>query len=459
MNARSSGVRTRVLLSVTALWLLAGTAEALAKPRTVAVFPFIPVDPPQAEQWVGEGVAESLMLGLAHVPTLVQIERQRVNKQPLPPARWDEASVTQTARALRADVALYGEARWVSGVLTLHPHYLEFRGERPERGALPAVSVAEGDLMAALRGLPVAYARALKVALGAADIARVERLAGPAASARAFEWYVRGRLAWYRGVQEGYEAAVDLLGRAVEMDPHFVAAQYTLGLVHQSLGNRWKAAAQFRASTQLDPTYPEPYKALGDLFLTAPRRLFDQAAEAYTKALEIRPFYADALAGLGDARAAKGDVDGAVAAYQQALAHNPANPRVHVSLGKIYYAEKSLYYEAVAAYKKGIDLDPLHAEARMGLAEVYEDKGLYQEAIEQYRKVVEMDARNTNALYNLALVYEKIDAREAITLWERYIQLAGSLPSEKDWVEVARLHLRKLKNQLEKDKDKDSRPR
>ncbi|PYO36211.1 MAG: hypothetical protein DMD86_05125, partial [Candidatus Rokuibacteriota bacterium] len=74
--------------------------------------------------------------------------------------------------------------------------------------------------------------------------------------------------------------------------PQFVVAQHALGVVHQSLGNRWKAAAQFRASTQLDPTYPEPYKALGDLFLTAPRRLFDQAVEAYAKALEIRPFYA-----------------------------------------------------------------------------------------------------------------------------------------------------------------------
>jgi tetratricopeptide (TPR) repeat protein len=86
----------------------------------------------------------------------------------------------------------------------------------------------------------------------------------------------------------------------------------------------------------------------------------------------------------------------------------------------------------------------------MGLAEVYEDKGLYQDAIIEYRKVVEQDTRHTGALYNLALVYEKVDAREAITLWERYIQLAGSQPTEKDWVDVARLHLRKLKNQIEK---------
>ena len=152
--------------------------------------------------------------------------------------------------------------------------------------------------------------------------------------------------------------------------------------------------------------------------------------------------------GLGDARAAKGEVDGAVAAYQKALLYNPSNPRVYMSLGKIYYSEKGLYYESVNAYKKAIDLDPQSVEARMGLGEVYEDKGLYREAIDEYKKVMELDAKHTGALYNLALVYEKVDPKESMVQWERYIALASQLPSEKDWVDVARQHLRKLKGQV-----------
>jgi superkiller protein 3 len=193
---------------------------------------------------------------------------------------------------------------------------------------------------------------------------------------------------------------------------------------------------------------PEPLKALGDLFLAAPRRLFDQAIEAYTKAIELRPFYAEAHVGLGDAKAAKGDVDGAIGAYQKALVYNAMNPRVYQSLGKIYFTEKGLYYEAVNAYRKAIDLDPQAVEARMGLGEVYEDKGLWKEAIEEYRKVIDADSKHTGAMYNLAVVYEKVDPREAIAQWERYITLASQLPSEKDWVDVARQHLRKLRNQL-----------
>jgi tetratricopeptide (TPR) repeat protein len=327
---------------------------------------------------------------------------------------------------------------------------VEIKGDKGDRVVLDVVTVPDGALMDRLRGIPVAYLRALKLALSEGEIARVQKWASPTTSVRAFETFVLGRQAAYRGTQDGNETAIELLGKAVEVDPQFVVAQYTLGAVHQSLGNRWKAAAQFRASTQLDPAYPEPYKALGDLFLSAPRRLFDQAVEAYNKALEIRPFYADAYVGLGDAKAARGDVDGAVVAYQKALGFNPLNAKVHVSLGKLYYSEKGLYYESVQAYKKAIDLDATYLEARMGLAEVYEDKGLYQEAIGEYKKVVDSDAKNTGALYNLALVYEKVDPKEAIALWERYIELAGRVPTEKDWVDVAKLHLRKLKNQAEK---------
>ena len=84
----------------------------------------------------------------------------------------------------------------------------------------------------------------------------------------------------------------------------------------------------------------------------------------------------------------------------------------------------------------------------MGLGEVYEDKGLYKEAMEEYKKVIDIDGKHTGAMYNLALVYEKVDPKEAIAQWERYITLAAQLPSEKDWVDVARQHLKKLKSQV-----------
>ena len=440
--------RSRLALILAAVMLLAipGAAAAAVKPRVVLVVPF-DASTLDGDQWVGAAVAEVLRLGLAQHPAFVQIDRARVNSFGRTEA-WGEPVVVQAARALRADAALYGRVAREGTELVLQPRLLEIKGTAPETTSLDSVRVPDGDLLARLATLPVAYAKTLKIMPTEVEARRMEKAAQPTASLKAFELFARSQVALARGGQDANESAVDLLSRAIEADPNFVVAQYTLGTVHQALGNRWKAAAQYRASTQLDPTYPEPFKALGDLFLAAPRRLFDQAVEAYTKAIELRPFYADAHVGLGDARAAKGDVDGAVAAYQKALAYNAVNPKVHMSLGKIYYSEKGLYYESVQAYKRAIELDPQSVEARMGLGEVYEDKGLYKEAIEEYRKVIEADGKHTGAMYNLALVYEKVDPKEAVAQWERYIGLASQLPSEKDWVDVARQHLRKLKGQI-----------
>ena len=430
------------------LLVLAGAsgADAASKPRNVLILPFASVDLARDEQWIGEGIAQSLMLSLVHVPGLVQIERERIRALPQPEA-WDEAAAASAAKRVGADLALFGEVKRTGSDLIVQPRFLELHGDKVEGGALDTFAVADGQLLDRLRALPGAYLKAVRAPASDVELARAQKWAAPTTVVRAYELYVRGRHASYRGTQDASEAAVEFLSRAIEADPQFVAAQYALGVVHQNLGNRWKAAAQFRASAQLDPTYAEPYKALGDLYLTAPRRLFEEAIKAYAKAIELRPFYAEAHIGLGDALAAKGEIDPAVAAYQKGLEYNPMNAKVQVSLGKIYYSEKGLYYESVTAYKKAIDLDPGYLDARMGLAEVYEDKGLYKEAIDEYRKVVEADAKNSGALYNLALVYEKVDPKEAMSLWERYISLASTLPSEKDWVDVARLHLKKLKQQ------------
>jgi tetratricopeptide (TPR) repeat protein len=426
---------------------LAAPGQAAVKPRLVLVLPFDASGLASDDRWMGEGVAQIVSLGLGQHPAFNQLDPARLPTLGHTDA-WTLQQVQQTVRTVRADAAIFGEITRKGGELTVRPRLYEVKGAGGDTMALEPITIPDGELLARLGGLPVAYARTLKVPLTDAEAARIEKAARPTRSLKAFELFSLAQAATRQGGQEANERAADLLARAVETDANFVVAQYTLGTVHQALGNRWKAAAQFRASTQLDPNYPEPYKALGDAFMAQPRRLFDQAIEAYGKAIELRPFMADAHVGLGDAKAAKGDIDGAIVAYQKALGLNPVNPRVHMSLGKIYYSEKGLYFEAVNAYKKAIEFDPASVEARMGIGEVYEDKGLYKEAIEEYRKVIELDGKHTGAMYNLAVVYERVDPREALAQWERYIALASQLPSEKDWVDVARQHLRKLKSQI-----------
>ena len=437
-----------VVLGILAtLGLLVGSVSGAVKPRIIVVAPFSTETLDRDKQWMGEGVAQVLTLALAQHPVTVTVDSARLRPF-VKPEGWTEAVVIQAVKGTKADAALFGQIGRKGSDFVIQPRLLEMKAGGPDAVSLEPITLQESEFLARVAALPLTYTRTMRVSLSEAETTRMDRASRPTQSLRAFELFARGAMAAQRGGQDGSEAAVELFTKAIEADPTFAVGQYTLGMVHQQLNNRWKAAAQFRAAAQLDPGYPEPMKALGDLFLAAPRRLFDQAVEAYGKAIDLRPFYADAHVGLGDARAAKGEVDGAITAYQKALVFNPANPRVYMSLGKIYYSEKGLYYESVTAYKKAIELDGQSVEARMGLGEVYEDKGLYREAVDEYKKVIELESKHTGALYNLALVYEKVDPKEAIVHWEKYIALASQLPSEKDWVDVARQHLRKLKSQV-----------
>jgi tetratricopeptide (TPR) repeat protein len=414
------------------------------KPRAVLILPY---QGSERDPWLGEAIAETLLAAAQATPALLPIDRSRLSqaaRSGVPEGPADRAGLA-LGKAVRADLVFFGDyQRGEDGSVTITPRLVDVKtgqaqGLEPLRGEAGQLIDTQADLIRA-------YARALNLGLNADDLGKLVAAAKPTTNLVALEAFAKGRRLALRGTQEGNEGAAELLARAVEVDPTFALAHYHLGVVHLTLGNRWKAAAQFRAATQVDPNLPEPFKALGDLFLSSPRRLYDQAIEAYERAITVRPHFADAHVGLGDAKAAKGDNEGAIGHYQKALALDPLNARVHFALGKIYYNEKGLYYEAVGAYKKAIELDQYFLDARMGLGEIYEEKGLYKDAIAEYKKVIELEPRHTGANYNLALAYEKVDPREAIAQWERYIGLAATIATEKEWVDVARQHLKKLRD-------------
>ena len=171
---------------------------------------------------------------------------------------------------------------------------------------------------------------------------------------------------------------------------------------------------------------------------------YAQAIHAYAAALDLAPDYNEARLGLGDAQQAQGRIEAAIAEYERVLATEPESARGHYALGKIYYSEKGLYHEAVAEFQRAISLEPRLLEAHLSLGDLFSEKGLHQEAIDRYRCVLSIDPQHPGAAYGLALVYEQVDISKAVQQWERYIDLASTLPSEKDWVGIAKKHLQKL---------------
>jgi len=348
-----SALRALAAVILTAgLAALGSAAESDPKgtPRAIVIVPFDASGLASGDRWMGEAIAQTISQGLAQQPRLVQIERDRFSRS-VNPTVWSEADLIQAGQAVGAHAALYGRIGRKDSDLVLHPRLLDVK--RGQTTSLPAATFPDEELLTHLAALPVVYARTLQPALTDAASARIETAARPTASTRALELFSRGQTAIYDGQNE---RAVELLTRAAEADARFAVASYSLGLVHSSLGNRWKAATLFRAALQVDGRMPEPFKAIGDLYLSTPRNLFDQAIEAYSKAIELRPFYAEAYAGLGSAYTAKGDIDRALTAYRAAIALDPYDPLTHVRLGHSY-AAKGRCADAEKSYRQARELD------------------------------------------------------------------------------------------------------
>ena len=127
----------------------------------------------------------------------------------------------------------------------------------------------------------------------------------------------------------------------------------------------------------------------------------------------------------------------AIEAYKRAIECDPDFADAHCNLGSVYFNQDRLASSRIC-FERALVNDPNHVEANLNLATLLEEEGRYQMALRHYKVALESDPMYADAHVSLALVYEKIGLRrKARSHWRRYLQLepAGT------WVEIARRRL------------------
>jgi tetratricopeptide (TPR) repeat protein len=127
----------------------------------------------------------------------------------------------------------------------------------------------------------------------------------------------------------------------------------------------------------------------------------------------------------------------AIEAYKRALECDPDFADAHCNLGSVYFNQDRIASSRIC-FERALVIDPNHIEANLNLATLLEDEGRYQMALRHYKVAIAADPMYADAHVSLALVYEKIGLRrKARGHWRRYLQLepAGT------WVEIARQRL------------------
>jgi tetratricopeptide (TPR) repeat protein len=120
----------------------------------------------------------------------------------------------------------------------------------------------------------------------------------------------------------------------------------------------------------------EWYDLACDLEMTS----FDEAKDAYERALRIDPDHADAHVNLGRLLHEEGAPASAEEHYRAALAAEPQHETAAFNLG-VALEDLGRLDDAIAAYKRALVLDPSNADAHFNLAGIYERRGEKQSAI------------------------------------------------------------------------------
>lgn len=126
------------------------------------------------------------------------------------------------------------------------------------------------------------------------------------------------------------------------------------------------------------------------------KRVFDFPSD------ESGNIYAD----LGMDFFAKSDYKQAIAAFKKSLDLHPDNKKIFYNLGGAYFKEKQ-YQEAINAYLSAINADPDNESAHFELGLSYATLENYEEAAKSYQKAVELDPENDEIYYCLGVICDQ----------------------------------------------------
>jgi tetratricopeptide (TPR) repeat protein len=89
----------------------------------------------------------------------------------------------------------------------------------------------------------------------------------------------------------------------------------------------------------------------------------------------------------------------------RALALAPDSPEAHFSLGVFFYYGQRRYPEALAEFKRTLELQPNNALARQYCAWVCRRRGEWERSIADAQQAKQLDPRDANIPMNLGITY------------------------------------------------------
>jgi arylsulfatase A-like enzyme/cytochrome c-type biogenesis protein CcmH/NrfG len=209
-----------------------------------------------------------------------------------------------------------------------------------------------------------------------------------------------------------YEAAVRDLRSLEKRGALSAEDSVVLGDSLRLAGRTREAISVLEATARKNPRFAQPWLSLAAVFV-AQKRL-DEAAKAYSNALEIAPDQTEALRGLGDLALIRGDTAAADRRYGRILEIDPGDPGALSKLG-VVRVRQGRVEDGIALFRKAVEREPRNAETLLYLAGALTSSGHLSEAISYFERSIAAGPPSTMALNGLGLTRLQLGDRAGAT--------------------------------------------
>ncbi|HYL46707.1 MAG TPA: tetratricopeptide repeat protein, partial [Candidatus Limnocylindrales bacterium] len=191
---------------------------------------------------------------------------------------------------------------------------------------------------------------------------------------------------------------------------------------------RWdEAAAAYSRAIELYPRDPVLRSEFGDVRRKDER--FPEAIASYQEALRLSPHNLPAEMGLAAAFRAVRNLEEAQVVLERAIREHPSSSAPLALLGDIEI-ELQTYDAAIGHLRAALARDPANTETRNRLAAAYKAKGDPANALAQLNKVLARDPSNALAYFLRAEIYsDQNNGAKALPDAEKVLQLQPENPS------------------------------
>jgi TolB-like protein len=350
-------------------------------PDSIAVLPFTNQRGDANTDYLSDGITESLIANLAHVPQLKVRSRDAAFRY-----KGKDLDVRTIGNNLGVSVVVSGRVMVQGGTIEISTELTDVRDNTEIWGHRYAGK--SSNLISLQQQIAGDIAGRLRSQLSSSERQQVVRQGTQ--NAEAYELYLKGRYAWNNRTYSELEKAISYFNQAIAKDPGYALAYSGLADAYAVLPNYGgnqnedfpKSNTAARKALDLDPTLAHPHAVLGSNEIQFDWDFAGGEAE-FKKSFELDPndatahqWYADEIGQIG------GREQEAFAEIDRAHELDPLSPVItRVVAGVRASARK--YDEAIAICSKLAKDNPNFAIAHDCLAQAYWAKHMYAQVIEE----------------------------------------------------------------------------